>query len=163
MAIWFFIIVPVVALAIWYYRLYRLQIGDSKVVSIERDDETIQLLKEKAQNEWPTFFRLADKHGLTEDRCKFYVKCTIEENELREHIWILVSSFNGTHFRGTLANDPSRLTAVKFGDSLFVHQEEVEDWQVLDYLTSKRHGAFTRKYVRSKSDLLGIAVADHFY
>ncbi|WP_416439201.1 DUF2314 domain-containing protein [Phnomibacter sp. MR] len=150
MSTWVLILLPpVLALIFWYYRLYRLQSIQTSIHSLKWNDVTIAQKKQQAQDQLFVFLALAEKHGYNQDRCQFFIKAVMEENNHREHLWVQVTSFNGTVFRGTLANDPSTLQHVKFGDSLMITKDEVEDWQVLDFLTGKRHGGFSRKYVRS--------------
>ena len=101
---------------------------DTTVVTLPADDPNVAAAQHEAQTGWNAFvasFR-ADKPGLVHD-----VKVGLPTSAgNREHVWVEVTSIQGTTVKGTLANDPVADLGLKFGDKVSVKRSDVEDWAV---------------------------------
>jgi uncharacterized protein YegJ (DUF2314 family) len=49
-----------------------------------------------------------------------------------EHIWIGVSSYDGSRLHGTIGNTPVNIRNLKEGDSVAVLPSEISDWMILE-------------------------------
>ncbi len=66
-------------------------------------------------------------------------------------MWTQVYEFKDDYFIGTLTNEPSTLKKIKYGDTVKIFRQDVEDWLLQDFLTNTEVGGFSRKYIRGKA------------
>lgn len=85
----------------------------------------------------------------------------VGDNPEAEHMWLDNVTFDGTQFRGTVANEPVMTKEVRLGDVVNVKPEELSDWKYVEngYL----QGGYTirvliRNYTPEERDIFyGIA------
>ena len=92
--------------------------------------DSIYLAKIKeARKNLPTFF--ASLEDRTINSYDFFVKAKISDSQKNtEHMWFAVHNRNNENLIVILDNVPLNLKNVKLGDTLEIHENQIEDWIV---------------------------------
>ena len=91
------------------------------------------------------------EHDKDDSLFRYAVKTNFTEDGHNEHMWVQVYDFKNGYFTGTLSNDPSTVTKVKYGDTIKINRAAVEDWILQDFFTNTEVGGFSQDYLREKS------------
>ncbi|MDB5090018.1 MAG: hypothetical protein JWR09_4012 [Mucilaginibacter sp.] len=125
------------------------QQDEHNVVGISSGDSTIVAIKQKAQEELWYLIKFMSENEKDEELFRYAIKTRFEEGSTAEHMWVQVSDFNDGNFIGRLANEPSTIKRLKYGDDVQILRDDVEDWILQDFLTNTRVGGFSSEYVRN--------------
>ncbi len=136
--------------AVIMYRAVRLGKRKIYIIPMKQDDEQLEAAKAKALSAFGDFTDRLSREGFESDRYHFYLKKLFEESDIREHMWVRITRLEEGVFYGTLSNDPGNLTGLKYGDEVLIKADEIEDWQIIDVLLTRRLGGFSRKAILKK-------------
>ena len=64
----------------------------------------------------------------------FSVKLAFTDGDVTEHMWLMPITFDGTHFHGTVNNQPEKLTNVTLGQKVAIDPATITDWMYIDDL-----------------------------
>lgn len=78
----------------------------------------------------------------------FTVKFLVLDGERSEHIWLLPVCCQEGKFRGTINNEPERVSTVKAGAEVTVGINEISDWMYVD--NGRLVGGFTVRVLRAR-------------
>ncbi|HXY33794.1 MAG TPA: DUF2314 domain-containing protein [Planctomycetaceae bacterium] len=101
-----------------------------KVVHVRVDHPQMNGAIKKARASVGTF--IAALQSPKPGQVGFKVKAKFEEGSKVEDIWLDHVTYDGTNFRGGIANAPERVKNVKFGEKATVAPAEISDWMYLD-------------------------------
>ena len=73
----------------------------------------------------------------------FAVKVPIDSADAREHLWMTVEAFDGTHFDGRISNEPVLVDTVSLGEKYRVAKQDISDWMYLE--RGRMHGNYTMR------------------
>ena len=121
-----------------------------KIVSLSIDDTLLKKYKDTAQSQLDYLIKFMSEHDKDDTLFRYAVKSNFQEEGQNEHMWTQVDEFKNDYFIGRLANEPSTIKQIKYGDAVKVYRLDVEDWILQDFLTNTEVGGFSRKYMRSK-------------
>lgn len=127
------------------------QITDPRVMVADNDPRLMKA-KEQALNNLDFFIEMLANHGL-DTTYMFSVKADFEENGKHEHMWVETNSYRNGNFYGILGNMPQMITTYKFGDSVTIRREAVEDWMIEVPESDSIMGAYSVKAL-GQGDLL---------
>lgn len=116
---------------------------------ISSRDPKIAVFKQMAQDELGYLINFMSEHESDEKLFRYAVKARFEEGDAAEHMWVQVSDFKDGNFIGRLANEPSTIKQLKYGDNVNIIQDDVEDWILQDFVTNTQVGRFSSEYVKS--------------
>ena len=122
-----------------------------KIASLSTEDEQLKKYKDTAQSQIDYLIKFMTEHDKDDTLFRYAVKSSFHEDGHNEHMWTQVDEFKDDYFVGRLANEPSTLKQIKYGDKVKVYKLDVEDWILQDFLTNTEVGGFSRKYMRSKA------------
>ena len=122
-----------------------------KVANLSIDDRTLANYQDTAQKELPYLIQFMNEHDKDDTLFRYAVKSSFKERGNSEHMWVQVNEFKDNYFIGTLANEPSTLKEVNYGDTVKVHRDDVEDWILQDFFTNTEVGGFSREYIRNRA------------
>lgn len=125
--------------------------SNHQIAKLSADDETLKTYQEEAQEALPYLIDFMESHAKDDDLFRYAVKAKFTENDNGEHMWVQVNEFKDGYFIGRLANEPSTIKLLKYGDAVNVLRENVEDWILEDFLTNSKVGAFSRNYITRKA------------
>lgn len=77
---------------------------------------------------------------------EFTVKIPVTDGTTTEFMWLNDLTFDGTAFRGTLADDPYQVKGYKMGQKMTVPQAKIADWIITDADGTQR-GGYTEKVI----------------
>jgi uncharacterized protein YegJ (DUF2314 family) len=117
---------------------------DPNVVSVQGTDERMNAAMAKARQTVDEF--VAALNNPKSNQSGFAVKKRFESGGQIEHMWINHLSFDGTHFHGTLNNQPRSIKNVEHGDRVTVAKHEISDWMYLE--DGRLRGGFTIRAIR---------------
>ncbi|MFC0515220.1 DUF2314 domain-containing protein [Mucilaginibacter angelicae] len=123
----------------------------SVVAGLSANDNLLQEFKAKAQEQLPYLIEFMENHEEGDELFRYAVKTNFVEGDNTEHMWVQVDRFKDGLFIGKLANKPSAITHIKYGDPIEVSQHNVEDWILQDFLTNTKVGGFSSGYVRENA------------
>jgi uncharacterized protein YegJ (DUF2314 family) len=121
-----------------------------KIASLSIDDTILKTYKEEAQSGLSYLIEFMADHEEGDKLFRYAVKTNFKENGNSEHMWVQVTKFHDGFFTGVLVNEPSTLKLIKYGDTVKVSHEDVEDWILQDFLTNTKVGGFSSNYIRGK-------------
>ncbi len=119
-----------------------------KIAHLSADDIIIKKYKDTAQAQLDYFIKFISEHHSDDTLFRYAVKSDFVEGEVNEHIWTQVFEFKDGYFKGILANEPSQLKKIRYGDTVKIYRKDVEDWLLQDFLTNTEVGGFSREYIR---------------
>jgi uncharacterized protein YegJ (DUF2314 family) len=122
---------------------------EDNVVGISSGDSTIVAIKKKAQDELWYLIKFMAENEKDEELFRYAIKARFEEGDNAEHMWVQVSEFENGSFIGKLANEPSTIKQLKYGDDVKVLRDDVEDWILQDFLTNTQVGGFSSEYIKN--------------
>lgn len=120
------------------------------VASLPDYDQHIKKYKDTAQAQIDYLIEFMNTHEKNDSLFQYFVKTNFQENDSYEHMWVSVTEFENGYFIGVIANEPTKITNLKYGDSVRVIKTNVEDWILNDYLTNTKVGGFSQEYLREK-------------
>ncbi|MDB5149349.1 MAG: hypothetical protein JWQ57_3369 [Mucilaginibacter sp.] len=123
----------------------------SVVAGLSANDNLLQEFKAKAQEQLPYLIEFMENHEEGDELFRYAVKTNFVEGDNIEHMWVQVDRFKDGLFIGKLANKPSTITQIKYGDPIEVSQHNVEDWVLQDFLTNTKVGGFSSGYIRENA------------
>ncbi len=137
----------------WYdWQLLRKKLGrkpdlDSGIKSIKvtSDDEAIQLTIKEAKNSILNFKQLIDKFS---HEYSPMIKYTIEDNNYKMHMWLIVEEVKNHCFIASLFEVPSEFTSYKEGDLFEIEENEILDWMI--NIEGEVHGGYSLRYQREQ-------------
>lgn len=149
----FIVVLIIVCLAgLFFFNMNKpRKIPTDKIAHISVDDILIKKYKDTAQAQLDYFIKFISEHHSDDTLFRYAVKSDFVEGEINEHMWIQVFEFKEGYFKGVLANEPSKLKKIKYGDTVKVYSKDVEDWLLQDFLTNTEVGGFSRKYIRGNA------------
>ena len=124
---------------------------EHKIAKLPAEDETLKAYQQKAQEQLPYLIGFMNDHAKDEELFRYAVKANFIENDDAEHMWVQVNEFKNGAFIGRLANEPSTIKMIKYGDNVKVLRDNVEDWILEDFLTNTKVGHFSRQYITRKA------------
>ena len=80
-----------------------------------------------------------------------YVKHAFTEDEVVEHMWVAVTSWDGQMVEGTLANDPQDIRTLRGGQAVEIDEAAVDDW-LLRRADGTREGGFSAKVLEGDAE-----------
>lgn len=122
-----------------------------KIASLSIDDTLLKKYKDTAQEQLDYLIKFMNEHDKDDTLFRYAVKSNFHEQGHDEHMWTQVYEFRGDYFIGTLANEPSSIKQIKYGDTVKVFRQDIEDWILQDFLANTEVGGFSRQYLRSKA------------
>jgi|GEM_PF-1240077 len=122
----------------------------NKITKLPSEDENLQKYQDTAQAQIDYLIEFMNTHEKGDSLFQYFVKMNFQEGDLNEHMWVEVNSFEGNYFIGVLSNEPAMIKQLKYGDTVRVKKENVEDWLLNDYLTNTKVGGFSQEYLRKK-------------
>jgi uncharacterized protein YegJ (DUF2314 family) len=125
--------------------------SSDKIANLSTDDILLKKYKETAQSQLDYLIKFMSEHDRDDSLFRYAVKSNFHENGHDEHMWTQVTEFKDDYFIGRLANEPSTIKQIKYGDIVRVFKLDVEDWILQDFLTNTEVGGFSRKYIRNKA------------
>ncbi len=103
--------------------------GESPVIQVADDDPEMAAAIKKARDSVETFVA---EWGNRRNR-EFLVKGPFPtDNGSIEHMWVEVQRLEDGFFKGTLANEPLNIKALKAGSAVQVERDQVSDWLIVD-------------------------------
>lgn len=96
------------------------------VVRVPTGDEEMKCAIERARKELPSVLARFVSGELND--CLFTVKVAVREQNVVEHVWLSVTTFDGNQFSGILDSDLKDLKQVSKGDRITAGMEDVTDW-----------------------------------
>jgi uncharacterized protein YegJ (DUF2314 family) len=137
--------------AIFFYNKNKtMKKSVDNIAKISTEDAELKKYKDTAQSQIDYLIKFMNDHDKDDTLFRYAVKSSFHEDGLNEHMWAQVNEFKDTYFLGRLANVPSTLKQIKYGDKVKVYKLDVEDWILQDFTTNTEVGGFSRKYMRSK-------------
>ncbi|MFN6943789.1 MAG: DUF2314 domain-containing protein [Cytophagaceae bacterium] len=126
---------------------------ERKIILLDKNDPQLVYAKKQASETLDSF--ISSFSSLKGDSSYFFsVKKEFgDDNERSEHMWVEVFDVNEEGFIGLLGNEPGIINTFKFGDTVRVKKDEVEDWMIYDQAKDTILGAFTVR-VLGRNDLL---------
>jgi uncharacterized protein YegJ (DUF2314 family) len=144
-------LVIIVCIVIFLVRKHEpMKKSTDKIVSLSSGDTSLMRFKDTAQSQLDYLIKFMSTHDKDDTLFRYAVKSNFMENGQNEHMWVQVNEFKNDYFTGRLANEPSTIKEIKYGDVVKVYRSDVEDWMLQDFLTNTEVGGFSRKYMRSK-------------
>lgn len=112
-------------------------VKDPNVTQVRTDDEIMNAAMEKARETLPRFLEMSKERVPS----RYSIKMPLETDGKVEHIWMVVTGYDGKTFAGKLSNTPAFSKAVAEGSDVTVAAEEISDWMI----TRKEgiYGAYT--------------------
>jgi uncharacterized protein YegJ (DUF2314 family) len=103
---------------------------EDKFTVVADDDPRMNAAVEKARATVQTFTTalLAPRAGQT----SFSVKMAFTDGKNTEHMWLSPVTFDGTHFQGTVNNDPKMVSTVKRGQQATVAPAQISEWMFVE-------------------------------
>ena len=123
--------------------------AEDVVANLSVDDEVLQSYQEKAAEGIAYLIDFMNDHEKDDELFQYAVKVKFEEDGNAEHMWVQVNEFSEGYFIGKLANKPSTMKLIKYGDPVNVLKADVEDWVLRDLLTNTKVGGFSSQYIRN--------------
>lgn len=115
------------------------------IVQKPAGDAGLAAAKIQAQEEMDYFINFLAENS-KDDKYKFSVKTALSDNQgTVEHMWVAITEYKDGTFFGTLANDPVEVKGMKFGGTVSVKKEDVEDWTLHDGYLNAIVGGFSLK------------------
>ena len=115
------------------------------------DSAFLAEIKSQAQAELSRFIELFGQR-VANPGYRFSVKAPLTEDGKTEHMWIRVSTLEGSNISGRLANAPAILKSVKLGDTVQCAQEQIEDLVITDEQNKVVLGGFHAKYLERRRE-----------
>lgn len=99
------------------------------VIRAVKQDERLLKAAQEAQRRWPEF---AAAFAKKEANVAYAVKLPfkVRDSEKSEHMWIQVTSIDGTTITGELNNEPINDIGLTPGDSVTASLDQIEDWLI---------------------------------
>jgi uncharacterized protein YegJ (DUF2314 family) len=110
------------------------------------DDPEMELAAEEARRSWPQFVQAFENPKPNQEH--FAVKLPISDGDMIEFIWIKLRTIEGDILTGELANRPTFIPFMKFGDTIQGKLEDLNDWAYTD--DGNRVGGFTTAVLSDK-------------
>lgn len=129
-------------------RKKKINKNEDVLAYLSADDAVMAQFKAKAQDELWYLIEFMEGHAIDDELFRNAVKTRFSEGEKVEHMWVQVNEFKGGYFMGKLANEPSSMKLIKYGDCTKVLRNDVEDWILQDFLTGTHVGRFSSEYVK---------------
>lgn len=124
---------------------------EHEIASLPANDKILKSYREEAQEELSYLIEFMNSHEKDEKLFRYAVKANFIEDDNSEHMWVQVDDFKDGFFKGRLANEPSTVKLIKYGDNVKVFRDNVEDWILEDFLTNTKVGGFSSNYLRRKA------------
>lgn len=146
-------IIAVIGVAIFIYIKSRTKnkSNTDKIARLSTEDTLLQKYKDTAQSQLDYLIKFMSEHDKDDALFRYAVKSNFYEDGHDEHMWTQVHEFKDDYFIGTLANEPSSLQQIRYGDTVKVYRQDVEDWILQDFLTNTEVGGFSRQYLHRKA------------
>ena len=103
---------------------------EDRVTQVDRADPKMNAAIDKARSTVQTF--IAALNAPKPDQSSFTVKMPFVDGEKVEHMWLNNVNYDGTHFHGTVNNDPESVHNVKIGQRVTVAPKDISDWMYID-------------------------------
>jgi uncharacterized protein YegJ (DUF2314 family) len=116
------------------------------VTYVDDDDPQMKAAIEKARATLPDFVRALQSPKPSQRG--FSIKTPITDGTHTEHMWLQPVTFDGKQYRGTVDNQPEKVTGVKLGSIRSIDPHQVTDWMYID--NGKLVGGYTIRVVREK-------------
>jgi uncharacterized protein YegJ (DUF2314 family) len=110
------------------------------VTTVSADDSKVNAAIAQAQATLPVFWTRYDARDPAASEFRIKAKLSTPHGGV-EHIWVDVTGHDPAGARGTLANDPEDLGALKFGSPVTVEPARISDWMYLK--GGKIYGGYT--------------------
>jgi uncharacterized protein YegJ (DUF2314 family) len=124
-----------------------------KIARLSTDDISLRKYKDTAQAQLDYLIKFMGEHDKRDTLFRYAVKSNFHEDGEDEHMWTQVYEFKDDYFIGTLTNEPSTLKKIKYGDTVKIFRQDVEDWLLQDFLTNTELEVFPDNiYVAMQSD-----------
>lgn len=115
-----------------------------RVTTVDSEDPAMNAAMDKARATVPTF--IAALENPKPGQSGFTIKKPFKDGEKFEHMWIDRVGYDGTKFRGSVANEPESVTNVIMGRRVTVAPDEISDWMFID--NGKLAGGYTLRVLR---------------
>lgn len=119
-------------------------------VGLEKDDSTFLALKDSAQVHIKTFITVIDSFANDTVQYRLAIKSDYVDKDAHEHMWSRIYSYSNGLFKGTFMDSAYYLKNIRYGDSVSIRKEDVEDWSVYNTVTHRSIGDFSEAYLKSK-------------
>ncbi len=131
------IIAILVILLIWYFLIFKKQSKNKNLTewdienirNINSNDNALaesKISTQKALSNFITEFENNDRNK------EFYAKIKLTENDLIEHMWLIVLTLNGENSKGIVDNEPLKFKNIKYLDTLKFNIKEAEDLMIYE-------------------------------
>ncbi|HEY2583360.1 MAG TPA: DUF2314 domain-containing protein [Mucilaginibacter sp.] len=121
-------------------------------VPLVRDDSTFLALKDTAQAHLQTFLDSLKIHGRDTLNYQFSVKSDFVENDIHEHMWSLILSYDNSDFKGFFIDSAFDIKNIKTWDKVVIHKMDIEDWSMYNKRTGKTIGYYSEMLLNKKED-----------
>jgi len=119
--------------------------NNEEVIYLDANDTDVIQAKEQAQSKMDYFILSLDNQDYA---CG--IKTFFDDENKKEHMWIIVNNYSNGKFYGILVNDPEVVTNYVKGDEIVVAKENVEDWVIFDKDENIIEGNFLAKIIENK-------------
>lgn len=130
-------------------------VEDENVTYVEDNDQEMNIAMDNARKTFDQF----EKAFIDNQKSNKYVDFIIKEGFptkdglSKEHMWVVVLTYNGKDFTGIVSNDPLYETEVQNGDTITVDRNLISDWMYTDNTTNQTYGGYTtRIFVNRMND-----------
>lgn len=120
--------------------------SDDPVVQVRGEDSEMNAAISAAQLSLTNF--IAAFRNPSANQHYFLVKGKFVAGDEVEHIWVADLTYDGSTFRGVIANEPERISGLRFKQSVEVHKEQISDWMFVQ--NGKLVGGYTPKVLRNR-------------
>ena len=111
-----------------------------------KEDSTFLALKAVAQKSMAKFIDSLQKNGVNIQDYRFSVKSDFADKNHHEHLWSQILAFENGYFVGIFIDASVTLKNIKFGDSVRIKKEDIEDWEIENLKTQTHSGYFSENY-----------------
>lgn len=103
------------------------QVTDPNVTPVPDGDAAMNAAIETARRTLPRFIEMSREKVPS----RYSLKMPLETDGNVEHIWMVVTGFDGTTFTGKLSNTPALTDRLSAGSDVSVAANRISDWMVV--------------------------------
>jgi uncharacterized protein YegJ (DUF2314 family) len=120
--------------------------SEDTVVQVRGEDSEMNAAISDARASLTNFMAAFQNRGTNQQY--FLVKGKFVAGDEFEHIWVADLTYDGNTFHGVIANEPERVTGLRFKQPVEVHMEQISDWMFVQ--DGKLVGGYTSRVLRNR-------------
>jgi uncharacterized protein YegJ (DUF2314 family) len=123
------------------------QTEDPNIVHINKDDDQMNLAKQKARDSWDHFLTVLREKTYDANNASVKLGYSTSDGNI-EHIWATDLHWTAGNLYAVIANDPQKIIGMQMGDTVLVTKNKLSDW--LYSVNGVMKGGYTIRVIRDQ-------------